>query len=265
MKPLRIFIVEDDILAAEKLEFRLKDLGYQIAGWTRSGEEALERIAKDKPDLALLDIDLKSGGGDMDGVELGMNLRQSYTFPIIYLTSFLTDKTRKRTKIVRPDGYLTKPVSEGTLSFYLEKAFEQASERMIRPSPLPIPDLPQPREEGTLYLLEDLFVKVDGAYHKIPTDTIRYVEAYNNYITIYTSALPSGKYVHSAHLGSFTRQFEHPSLLRVSRSDIINVQYIESFPGSHTIKLKGVEKLIPIGPTYRESVLKRFRFLKTKI
>ena len=259
MKPIRVFIVEDETLNIDIITAHLENLGYQVAGKARSGEEALASIEQHDPDLVLLDINLEHGRGQMDGVELGTRLRQQYRFPLIFITSYQDRKTQQRTDRIRPDGYLTKPISEAGLAFAIESALEKASETFIRPEPLPEPDLTHADAEGTSYLLEDfLFVKEQAAYRKVPVSDIWFIQSEANYLTIHRS---EGPLLVSTNLSNFARQFEHPSLLRVSRSHIINVHYIEGFEDQHTVIVAG--QAIPIGKTYRQAVQQRFRFLKT--
>ena len=62
----KVLIVEDDnvILSIEK--WRLSNLGYEICGSAGTGAEAMECVAKMRPDIVLMDITLK---GEMDGIE----------------------------------------------------------------------------------------------------------------------------------------------------------------------------------------------------
>lgn len=259
MNQVRVFIVEDETLNATIIAAHLEDLGYEVAGKARSGEQALPLIEQQLPDLVLLDINLEQGKGNMDGIELGIRLRQKYRFPLIFITAFQDRKTLERTRSIRPDGYLTKPISEASLAFTIESALEKASTSFIRPEPLPEPDQVPSGAEGTSYLLEDfLFVKEQAAYRKVPVSDIWFIQSDANYLNIHRS---EGMLLVSTNLSNFARQFEHPSLLRVSRSHIINVQYIEGFEDQHTIIVAG--QVIPIGKTYRQEVQRRFRFLKT--
>lgn len=259
MTPIRIFLVEDDVLNQTIISAHLEDLGYGLADKARSGEAALERIAKNPPDLALLDIDLSKGKGNIDGVELAMRLRQEYNFPLVFITAYQDRATLERTRKVKPDGYLTKPISPGELAFSIESALEKASDRFIRPQPLPEPDIVEADVEGTSYLLEDdLFVKIDSTYQKVPVNSILYIEADANYLRIFTQ---NGQIMVSTNLANFTRQFEHPTLLRVSRSHIINVHFINRFEDLHTVIVGG--QAVRIGKTYKKEVQNRFRFIKT--
>ena len=54
-----VLIVEDEALVAVKIERKLLNLGYRIAGKARNGDTALDLLASQQPDIALLDIDIK--------------------------------------------------------------------------------------------------------------------------------------------------------------------------------------------------------------
>ncbi|MEM7655864.1 MAG: response regulator transcription factor [Bacteroidota bacterium] len=258
MTPIQILIVEDNSLNATILEAHLQDIGYQHVTKVRTGERALEIVAQVPPDIALLDIDLSEARGQMNGIELGLKLRTSYQFPLVFITAFQDRKTMEMTRSVRPDGYLTKPVSEAGLAFTIEEALSKASERFIRPKPLPEPETDLPEVEGTSFLLEDsLFVKMDQSYQKLSVDDIQFIEADAQYLRIQREI---ESLLVSTNLANFSRQFEHPSLLRISRSHIINIDYITGFE-ENMVMVAG--RVFNIGKTYRAEVQKRFRFLKT--
>ena len=64
--PLRILVVEDEALVARDLHHTLSGAGYEVTGVCRTGEEALEAVQRQQPDVVLMDIHLE---GIMDGVE----------------------------------------------------------------------------------------------------------------------------------------------------------------------------------------------------
>lgn len=53
--PKKILIIEDDKILAELIEKKLRTIGYEVAVAT-DGEEGLQKIRENKPDLILLDI-----------------------------------------------------------------------------------------------------------------------------------------------------------------------------------------------------------------
>ncbi len=65
-----ILIVEDDGELLQILEFVLADAGYKVSG-AASGEEALQMVATERPDLIVLDVNMKG----MSGLEVARRLR----------------------------------------------------------------------------------------------------------------------------------------------------------------------------------------------
>lgn len=61
--PLRILIVEDDPLISMALEITLEDMGCHAVGPVTNTPQALELIAHDPPDGAVVDINLENSNG----------------------------------------------------------------------------------------------------------------------------------------------------------------------------------------------------------
>ena len=105
----KIFIVEDQIILANDLKLQLEKLGYMVVGIAGNGKDAIKKIGKIKPDLILMDIEIK---GDIDGIETAQKIRDLYNIPFIYLTACFDDEILERTSITQPYGYITKPYNE---------------------------------------------------------------------------------------------------------------------------------------------------------
>lgn len=126
-KHKKILIVEDELLVAEDIAFRLKSLGYQITDLVISGEDALRAIRNEQPDLILMDIMLK---GDLDGIETHEIINKEYKIPLVYLTSYSDEKTFSRAKLTQPFGYIIKPFEERELHTVIEVALYKHSMEM---------------------------------------------------------------------------------------------------------------------------------------
>src|SRR5208337_1469091 len=116
-----VLIVEDDDIIARVEEWRLKNLGYEVSGRARTGAEAMELVGKSKPDLVLMDINLK---GDIDGIETAKLIKKGFNIPVIYVTSHSDGPTLERAKATRPDGFINKPFDDKDLRVAIELAMK---------------------------------------------------------------------------------------------------------------------------------------------
>ena len=116
-RPIRILIVEDEILVAADIQNMVESLGYVVAGRATTGEEALAKVAAVDPDLIFMDIRLQ---GPMDGVEAAGRIRESFRKPVIFLTALSDERTIQRAKMTEPFGYLFKPFDARKLRAVVE-------------------------------------------------------------------------------------------------------------------------------------------------
>jgi CheY-like chemotaxis protein len=83
-KPLRILIVEDEILIALELESLLQDLGHDVVGMAASSRDALSLGQELKPDLAFVDIHLADGP---TGVDVARHLAAQHQVTVLFMTA----------------------------------------------------------------------------------------------------------------------------------------------------------------------------------
>lgn len=104
-KPL-ILIADDerDIVAMLKSYFELK--GYLVAT-AFDGAQVLERVARQRPDAILLDVNMPA----LDGMEACRAIRDSVSCPIIFLTARVEDMDKIDGFAAGGDDYVTKPFS----------------------------------------------------------------------------------------------------------------------------------------------------------
>ena len=123
MDTVRMLVVEDERIVSMDLQRRLKAMGYEIAGSAVSGEEAIEKAEKLRPDMVLMDIMLD---GEMDGTQAAEIIRDRFSIPVIYLTAYADSATLERAKITEPFGYILKPFEERELHGHIEIALYKA-------------------------------------------------------------------------------------------------------------------------------------------
>jgi DNA-binding NarL/FixJ family response regulator len=119
-----VLVVEDEWITARDIEHALSDLGYRVSDTAASGVAAIDAVARERPDLALVDVRLE---GAMDGVDLAAELRQRFAIPVVYLTAHSDRETVERLKHTLPYGYVSKPFDEGQLRVAVELALHKAA------------------------------------------------------------------------------------------------------------------------------------------
>jgi len=132
MNPVTILIVEDETIVAADLANKLRSLGYEVAGSTDSGEEAIELAQELHPDLVLMDIFL---AGEMDGVEAAERIYREHDLPVVFLTAHSDHATLDRAKLSEPFGFIVKPFEKAELEPQIEMAlYKHQAERKLRVS-----------------------------------------------------------------------------------------------------------------------------------
>mgnify|MGYP003473637111 FL=1 len=102
----KILIVEDEMIIAANISLQLTTLGYEVTGIIPRGEEALMHFRQNKPDIVLLDIQLK---GDLDGIETAKLMQKESEIPIIYLTANADEAHFNKAKSTNPYAFISKP------------------------------------------------------------------------------------------------------------------------------------------------------------
>jgi DNA-binding response OmpR family regulator len=121
--PQKILIVDDEPNIVIPLQFLMEQNGY-LTLVAQSGEEALETISKEKPDLVLLDIMLPG----VDGFEVCEIVRLNPEWRktrIIFLTAKGRDVDIAKGMLLGADEYITKPFSNQQIIDAVTKLLEE--------------------------------------------------------------------------------------------------------------------------------------------
>lgn len=102
----RVLIVDDDPHIREVLKFAFAKSGVETAE-AEDGEEALAMVARQPPDLLVLDINMPR----MDGLEVCRRLRAQGDLPILFLSSRDDEIDRVLGIELGADDYVVKPFS----------------------------------------------------------------------------------------------------------------------------------------------------------
>jgi len=114
-----ILIVEDESILAIGMEYSLEDFGYEVSGIVTSYESAILHVKENRPDLVLMDIKIK---GEKTGIDAAKVIWQEYKIPVVFLTSYSSEKMISSAMETEPYGYLLKPYREKELKATIEIA-----------------------------------------------------------------------------------------------------------------------------------------------
>jgi two-component system KDP operon response regulator KdpE len=122
MTSAKILIVDDEPQIRRVLRTTLASQGYTVAE-ARTGDEALEHIRSERPDLILLDVNMPG----ISGLETCREIRGSSDIPIIMLTVRGTEKDKVQALDAGADDYVTKPFSSEELMARIRAGLRRAA------------------------------------------------------------------------------------------------------------------------------------------
>jgi two-component system KDP operon response regulator KdpE len=111
MRKWLVMVVDDEPPIVRLVRAKLQADGYAVISATR-GEEALELLENERPDLIVLDLMMPG----MDGFETLRHIREQAQTPVIMLTARAGDADKLRGLQGGADDYMTKPFNPDELS-----------------------------------------------------------------------------------------------------------------------------------------------------
>jgi DNA-binding response OmpR family regulator len=108
-----VLVIEDEPDIRLTARFMLESAGYDVLE-AATGKESLAMLARERPDLVLLDIRLP----DMEGWDVMKSMRSSAgpsKVPVVIMSAHSSGDFRERATQEGSDGYLVKPFREEEL------------------------------------------------------------------------------------------------------------------------------------------------------
>jgi two-component system KDP operon response regulator KdpE len=148
MNDRTILVVDDEPQIRRVLRATLSSNGYDVVE-AKNGEEAIEAVLRERPDLILLDVNMPG----MNGLEACSKIRLSFDGPIIMVTVRNSEQDKIRALDSGADDYVVKPFATGELLARIRAALRRFSSE----EPTPRVELP-----GLCIDLEKRLVEVRG-------------------------------------------------------------------------------------------------------
>lgn len=234
MNELHILIVEDNPVSALSLENTLKEIGYKNITIDIGGENVYEILKLKKPDVALLDLNLKKS---KVALAIGRLFNEKLV-PFIFTTFSNNDPAYQEAKKIEHFTILPKPVNSSTL----ESTISSLQRCIIANASFDgVKEVPQNSTN------KEIFIRTANKLMKIDIKSILAVEADGNYCTLYTS---DKKLVIKLSLSKTREKLGNDKFIQIHRNYIIQTSKID-FVVLDSNKVVIGEYEFPIGGRYR--------------
>lgn len=230
MKPLQCVIADDEPIARQILQNYIAEIPYlQLVASCKNAFEVMQILQDNTVDLLFLDINMPK----LSGLSL---LKTLQTKPNVVITTAYAEYAVEGFELAVTD-YLLKP-------FSLER-FLQAVIKVKQKHNESEPQIVKEKEE-----IRSLFIKSDKKIIKLNFEEINYIEAYGNYIKIYTDTMILTPQTLSDFFDKSPDYF-----VRIHKSFVINFDQLKLIDGNQIVLQNGTK--LPIGKSYRKVVLDR--------
>jgi len=241
--PAKILIVEDEMIIGANISLQLTKLGYEVTGIVTRGEEALNHVKQHKPDIVLMDIQLK---GDLDGIETVQLMHKEIDIPVIYLTANADQEHFNKAKSTNPYAFISKPFKKMDLQHAIELIIDKLDpkESTVDNDDFCVSPFVQ---------TDSIFVRRNERMIKIMIKDIYYFEADRNYCKIFAK---NKDCLLVMTLKEIDEKLPPEHFLRIHRSFIINLSHVDEVAGSHVVIGR---KAIPLSKSLRAELLNRLQ------
>ena len=240
MTKIRVLIVDDERPARRKLRrFLESEPDIEVLGEQGGGQEAVEAIQKERPDLLFLDV-------QMPGLD-GFGVLGALDFEPLPQVVFVTahDEFALRAFEVHALDYLLKPFDQERFRKVMERARAYlARDRRSDDLDARINRLIEEMRAGPRFHERLLINSGDRAFF-LQVERIDRIEAAKNYVRIHTGA---DAYLLRGTIDGLQRKLDPTRFLRVNRSQLVNIDSIKElqpwFHGEYRIILKDGTELM---------------------
>lgn len=225
---MNCIIIDDEPLARAEMRSLIKEAStIEILGDFSNALTALEFLKTNDIDLIFLDIEMPL----VTGLEFAEQLpKQS----LIIFTTAYSQYALKSYELDAID-YLLKPIEKHRLEKAIQKA--ELYNQLLSQS-----TIKNTIESNTN---DFLFIKSDRRFYKLNFEEIKFIEGLKDYVVIHTK---TQKLITAMNLKTTHLKLPAEKFLRVSKSYVVNINFIDSFD-NHNVYID--ESEIPLGEVFR--------------
>ncbi len=239
MQKIRTLIVDDEPLAREGVRLHLEEHpDFEVVGECGSGEEAVERIEADDPDVVFLDVQMPG----LDGFAVLESIGTANRLPaVVFVTAY--DQFALRAFEAHALDYLLKPFEAERFG----KALDRVRAQLLNRNQTPMEE----RLRGLLaslgareQYLERMVARINGRILILRVDEIDWIEAAANYVRVH---IGPKQYLVRETMTNLEARLDPERFLRIHRSIIVRKDRIKEleplFQGDYSLVLSDGTRL----------------------
>jgi DNA-binding LytR/AlgR family response regulator len=212
---LKTLIVDDEPVARKVLREELESIeDVQVVGESDNGQEALDKIIANRPDLVLLDLQMPG----MGGLEVVRHLKQGKHLPVIVVVTAYDEYALQAFDAGAID-YLLKPVGRERLAEAVQRARRltnrEAVERVAQLQEIADPSA-APRNKR-------IVGRVGEEYFLLSADEVFAFQAEGDLVWILTA---KRKFLATQTLKVLQERLKNTSFRRIHRNALVNVDHV---------------------------------------
>ena len=223
---MKVLIIDDEPLAQSiVLEYLQVYPQFQVLQTCNDGFEGVKAIAHHKPDLIFLDIQMPK----INGFEMLELIEQP---PAVIFTTAFDEYAIKAFESYAID-YLLKPFSKDRFDKAITKWLQQNDQSQSRTQTWANVQISQPEERNRIVVKEGSNIKI------VPVHDILYIEAYDDYVKIFTA---KEMFLKKKTMSFYEQNLNPSQFVRVHRSYIISLSQLTRIEPSEKDSYVGLLK-----------------------
>jgi len=245
---IRTLIVDDEPLARDKVRILLaKDPEIEVIGECANGQEAVEMIERESPELVFLDVQMPG----LDGFGVLKKVNPERVPGVVFVTAY--DQYALHAFEVHALDYLLKPFAKKRFDETLQRAKAQLRSRPEGAITQKLMSLLDGFGEAKRYL-ERFVIRSNSRVFFLKVNDVDWIEAAGNYLNIHIG--------NEAHLlretmNGIETQLDPRRFVRIHRSTLVNVERIKElsplFHGDYVVTLTNGARLT-LSRSYRDKL-----------
>lgn len=241
---MKVLIADDEPLAVERLSRLVTQMGHEVIATAHHGQDVLDHIENDSPDVVLLDIQMPG----MNGLECAEQLSHLSPRPaIIFCTAY--DQHALEAFKFQAQGYLLKPVAQQDLQQVFDNLTQLTQAQMTGLKQ-------QDHMYDTKTQRHQIAAKTYRGVELIPVENIYYFLADQKYVTVRHK---NGSVLIDETLKDLEHEFAD-RFIRIHRNALVSLDYLEGLElvaaGQYQVRLRELEERLSVSrrhlPSLRE-------------